>query len=177
MSPASNQPRHLHPKELGLVLAISPTVDFGSAPRAANCLLGQVASPMQSLWIFAHLLRAVAQSQATVAFIEPVHALESYQRLLLQQAKHHIQAAEDDTTHVTLKLPAGPSIQIRAATSTTAGQLLQAEKISLSWGDGQWLQVQDMNIPPEQSLISIATKDITLERRPKRQRTQVGFRV
>ena len=51
----SSRCRHLAPAELALLNGLSPRGPFGGHPRLADCLIGQLASPLQSGWIFAHL--------------------------------------------------------------------------------------------------------------------------
>eukprot|EP00438_Fugacium_kawagutii_P005452 Skav215021 [mRNA] locus=scaffold966:377373:386589:+ [translate_table: standard] len=43
--------RHLHPREACCLLGLPETLDYGTDLRAALCLIGQVASPIQSCWI------------------------------------------------------------------------------------------------------------------------------
>ena len=47
--------RHLAPAEMALLNGLSPKGPWGPHPRLADCLIGQLASPLQSGWIFAHL--------------------------------------------------------------------------------------------------------------------------
>ena len=55
--------RHPHPQELGLLNGITPNFVYDSDLRAALCLIGQVASPLQSLWAFLHLKSAIDQHE------------------------------------------------------------------------------------------------------------------
>ena len=47
--------RHLAPAEMALLNGLSPKGPCKPRPRLADCLIGQLASPLQSGWIFAHL--------------------------------------------------------------------------------------------------------------------------
>ena len=47
--------RHPHPQEVGLLNGVSVTFVHNADLRAALCLLGHVASPLQSCWVFAQL--------------------------------------------------------------------------------------------------------------------------
>ena len=47
--------RHLSAREVAYLNGLSPTLDFGSDARLALCLVGQLASPLQSAWILAQL--------------------------------------------------------------------------------------------------------------------------
>ena len=48
--------RHIHPKELQLLLGFPPTQPCGPDCRASLCLLGNAVSPIQALWVLSHLL-------------------------------------------------------------------------------------------------------------------------
>ena len=76
--------RFLHPQEVGLLNAVSPAFVHHSEPRTGLCLAGQLASPLQSLWIFAQL-RVWTSKTSLLAAPEPLHLLEAYKRELLQQ--------------------------------------------------------------------------------------------
>ena len=54
--------RHPHPQELGLLNGITPAFNYGPCMRGALCLIGQVASPLQSMWVFLHLRKGIEQN-------------------------------------------------------------------------------------------------------------------
>lgn len=49
--------RHLHAEEIGLLMGLLPGHPLPQEPRAALCLVGQLTSPMQALWVIAHIQR------------------------------------------------------------------------------------------------------------------------
>ena len=55
--------RHLHPNEVMHLCAFDPLVDFGPNPRLTLAAAGQMASPLQAAWVFAHLDERIQQLQ------------------------------------------------------------------------------------------------------------------
>ena len=51
VSASTGKVRFAHPQELGLLNAIPPKYSYVAPPRAALCLIGQVASPLQAFWV------------------------------------------------------------------------------------------------------------------------------
>ena len=47
--------RHLHPSECAALFGVDPTTDWGLDVKLALCALGQLASPIQSTWVFSHI--------------------------------------------------------------------------------------------------------------------------
>ena len=47
--------RHVHPSEAMALNGIDPTIDFGRQPRLTLCAIGQLASPLQVLWVMSAL--------------------------------------------------------------------------------------------------------------------------
>ena len=54
----SLRPRYLHVKEAAFLCTLDPLMDFGSSCRDKLCLIGQVAAPLQALWVGTFLLDA-----------------------------------------------------------------------------------------------------------------------
>ena len=79
--------RFLHPQEAGLLNTIPPAYVHHPDPRTALCLIGQVAAPLQSLWICAQV-RQWAANVFELPAPEPLQLLQDFKRLLLQQ-RHH----------------------------------------------------------------------------------------
>lgn len=48
--------RHIHPKELQLLLGFPPIQPCGSDCKASLCLFGNAVSPIQAIWVLGHLL-------------------------------------------------------------------------------------------------------------------------
>ena len=83
----SEKLRHLAPAELALLNGLSPLGPWGPNPRLAACLIGQLASPLQSAWVFAHLRGVVhAKFPSTVAPMHPMQLLGEARMQLLTDA-------------------------------------------------------------------------------------------
>ena len=76
--------RFLHPREVALLNALPPLHPLPSDPRAALCLVGQLSSPLQALWIFAHIRRWAAEAYGS-SEVHPMSELKAFQEFLLQQ--------------------------------------------------------------------------------------------
>ena len=63
-----NVSRYFHPQELGVLMGFLASYDYGDDMRAALCLLGQVAAPMQACWAFAQLGQLIAKNLADSPF-------------------------------------------------------------------------------------------------------------
>ena len=77
--------RHIHPQELGLLNGVPPSYKHPGSPRSALCMLGQIASPLQSLWIFAQVSRWRAINFNAEVLPSAEQALETFKRCILQQ--------------------------------------------------------------------------------------------
>ena len=83
----ATQFRHLAPAELALLNGLSPKGPWGPDPRLADCLIGQLASPLQSAWVFSHLQGAVHQGwPRDPPPCQPLQVLDKARLTLLQDA-------------------------------------------------------------------------------------------
>ena len=76
--------RHVHPDELALLNGMFPGISWDE-PKMALCALGQLASPLQSAWIGAHVLQHVDKTFSTSCPINPEHVLLDLMQKLLKQ--------------------------------------------------------------------------------------------
>ena len=83
-SAQGNFQRYAHPQELGLLNAIPPAF-VHLEPRAALCLIDQVASPLQSLWVFLYIARWSAEVHGAPKPPCSDHVLRTFKDCLLQQ--------------------------------------------------------------------------------------------
>ena len=82
-----NKYRHLAPAELALLNGLTPCGPWGAHPRLAACLIGQLASTLQSAWVFAHLRDLVhSQWPSHPAPSTPLQVLEGAKHFLLREA-------------------------------------------------------------------------------------------
>ena len=56
LSGKTAQVRHLHPEEGALLCTVPLDYNFVGTPRSALCLLGQIAAPLQVLWLLSQLV-------------------------------------------------------------------------------------------------------------------------
>ena len=169
-SQVTGQPRFLHPKELSVLLTIPADMSHGEHLRSSNCLLGLIAAPLQSLWIYAHLVKSASQHFRNLAYIEPTVCLRTFKQLLRQQAGTMCLDESPQLTHLTIQVQDEPPIHIVAPTSATVGHFLAAETITLDWGHSQHLSVGANSLAPSQALKHL-TGTVCLFRPSKRQRT------
>ena len=80
--------RHMSAREVGLLNGLSPLFPFGNQHRLALCLVGQLASPMQSCWVLQHLVNALSQlAELDLRAADPIASLHTQCHELLAQAE------------------------------------------------------------------------------------------
>ena len=126
--------RFLHPAEVSLLLGISPALNCGLGAREALCLLGQVASPLQSLWVFGHLQNVLHARWPELDFLDVKMVLDDHKQLLLRHGHYYLPSFE-------VRIPTVLRLQYFDGTFTSlvmeprqrVGDLLAAERINLDW--------------------------------------------
>ena len=119
--------RFPHPCEVGLLNALPPCFKHVSPPRFALCLIGQVASPLQFLWVFACIQEWLDTVWALPRRTDPALAIDGFRHMLLQQrqdfwilpsmfGKRELEISQN-----------GTSLAILASTPVCCSQLLAAE--------------------------------------------------
>ena len=125
----SEKLRHLAPAELALLNGLSPLGPWGPSPRLAACLIGQLASPLQSAWVFAHLRGVVhAQFPASAAPPHPMQLLSEARMQLLADAvtaglRTDRATGDGNPPAVVPRLSEAPSVP-RTAASTFLSQVV-----------------------------------------------------
>ena len=79
--------RHLHPQEAAALCGLDPTLHWGCEARLALGAVGQLASPVQSLWVFAHVLKRLQTVQWQVSTVDPKLMMMAYRAWLLVKCK------------------------------------------------------------------------------------------
>ena len=129
----SQQQRFLHPREVALLNGLPSEHPLPASPRAALCLIGQLSSPMQAVWIFAHV-RVWASEHSAVSSVEPMEVLGRFQAELL---------ASRQDFWLTPSMQKGGSIAIKGEVCSTelvapgpirASDLVAAARASLAPG-------------------------------------------
>ena len=85
LSPLLQVMRFPHPAEVGLLNTLPPRYHHLEEPRAALCLVGQLAAPLQALWVFGHVKKWSESCFLGSSATEPDSLLESYKAYLIQQ--------------------------------------------------------------------------------------------
>ena len=125
--------RHLHPQEAGLLNGLLPSHPLPAAPRAALCLVGQLTSPMQAIWVHAHIWDWAAAVFSGPPGL-PVAALRRYQVQLLDARQDcWITPAILHGGLIALQTGSGLT-QVQVKGPTTAGEVLQQAKASFAPG-------------------------------------------
>eukprot|EP00435_Cladocopium_sp_Y103_P036087 s3001_g9.t1 len=85
MSTLLDQVRHLHPEEAALLCTVPLHYVFPGAPRSALCLLGQIAAPLQVLWLQSQFLAHLQDHYWLHSGINALEMIQLYKNGLLQQ--------------------------------------------------------------------------------------------
>eukprot|EP00438_Fugacium_kawagutii_P001787 Skav235966 [mRNA] locus=scaffold592:118205:122734:+ [translate_table: standard] len=112
--------RHIHPKELQLLLGLPPFQELIEDYRGALCLLGNCVSPLQVIWVVSHVWKALHVTTA-----DPLDMLQRYMRTLLAQ-RDLVWPPSTVGPH-TLMLHDGAARSVTFEGGTLVGQLLLAE--------------------------------------------------
>ena len=169
----TNQPRFLHPLEHAVLLGVPPSMDFSTDLREANCLLGLVASPIQCIWIYSHLIQGASKAISTQAFIQPTKVLAAYnnKQEIIRQARLIVNDVPDQPVLFCIETNEGNMLRLFGPMDATIANLVEAERISLGWGDFARVQEGGLLLPGELPLHQAIRAPINMEHRTKRQRT------
>ena len=79
--------RFPHPAEVGFLNTLPPEFLHLEDMRAALCLVGQIAAPLQALWVYAQVRRWAEQVFTGTSFVDPCRLIQSFKDKLLQSRK------------------------------------------------------------------------------------------
>ena len=130
----SGLPRFLHHKEAAILLGVPSDIQYVLPPRANLALLGLIASPLQSTWVYASLLANFAQATNATQPISPRAAIQSLQDRLLCQWR--LQQPQTAPAHISLTVHRsdGPEVFATTFATATADSVMLAERIHTEWG-------------------------------------------
>ena len=169
-SQRSGKPRYLHPTEVATLLAVPLSMDFTEVPRASLALLGLAASPLQSLWVFAHLVRAASVAIPGLRPLDPISVLDKFKSEILRQVRQDFPfASPPKLQSLSIFHRDGPAIQLMSPAASTVSQLLQAESISLDWGQSAKLFRGNESFPLAGPILLSEEDSLYVERSSKRQ--------
>eukprot|EP00438_Fugacium_kawagutii_P034857 Skav225553 [mRNA] locus=scaffold81:291894:293756:- [translate_table: standard] len=153
-SAAHGKPRHLHPCEGSTLCTVLQDYVYPGQLRGALCLLGQIAAPLQVLWLQAQILAKFQLHYWGTTLINPLEQIKVYQHELRLQAftrwitpamyqprTLHMQI-EDETT----------VLEFQVTTPTTVLDLKKAEKQMCGWGEYPVIKADGFRLPPQMQL-------------------------
>ena len=147
--------RFLHPLEVAYFVGMPLDLDYGSDQKAALCLLGQIASPLQSLWLFAHIRGMLNQVWGLSFSCKPLQEVYDYKLRLIEQHFHCLPSVEACTPHfVHIEQPDGQILDFLVSPGMTVQDLCNAERINLLPGEVALLFDGDRPLPPSAFLRS-----------------------
>ena len=82
-----SRPRHIHPTECGILVGQDPTIDFGEHPLLTLSAAGQIASPLQSAWVGAHVIGHFEELQRGIRQFEPIDHLQALRTILMAKSQ------------------------------------------------------------------------------------------
>ena len=135
ISEKTHMPRLLHPRELFALHGIPQTVLHLSDLRAALCLIGQVASPLQSLWVFSCLDSMIRGENDESTLQLAMNRISHFKILLIRDHFHLWQREPRVPRSLKLTGPDGTQVTILTAGCITVAQLIRAETFKLEHGE------------------------------------------
>ena len=79
--------RHLHPSEALIFVGMDPIIDFGENVRLTLSAIGQIASPLQSLWVLSFVNARVDELRYGQCEYSPFTQLQAFRSWLLMRSK------------------------------------------------------------------------------------------
>ena len=134
-------PRHIHPRELQLLLGFPPFQAMVSDCRAALCLLGNAVSPIQALWVFVHLLSAIGLRD-----MQPEEELRQYLQKLKGQQDLSWPPATREVFRVVIDADGTP-FEVVCHPGSTVRQFLHAQLVLEQCPHALGLRCQSLRLP------------------------------
>ena len=125
--------RHLHPREATCLIGLPVDLEIGRDMRAALCMIGQIASPIQSHWMLRHL-------QVSLGFLTPEEAQQKHADLITRHVNSHVRQFPTMAMYQPRTLTVGfgmTEVQLNLSCPTKVTQLLVAEA-QLQGTDETW---------------------------------------
>ena len=146
----SGKMRHLHPAEGALLCTVPPTFAFPGDPRAALSLLGQIAAPLQVLWLQAHILAGLQLFHWGWTGIDPLQCISALQQHLVNHPMlSWITPRMFQTRCIKLQIENETFIlEVMINQPLTVEQLAAAEKSLCGWGHYAIVKYQGVRLSP-----------------------------
>ena len=153
--------RHLHPIELSLMNGFLPPAIWNSPDhpdlRLCLCAVGQLASPLQAIWVGGCALKHMQQVLG-LPQVRPAEVLADYRKKLFQAAHELLHDTPPPTialNMVEIRHPDGTVVHVQVTDTTTLAQLCQAE-IDLTQHalEGQWCDANTGGVLAADALVT-----------------------
>ena len=161
--------RHPHPQEVGLLNGISISYRYDSDLRAALCLIGQVASPLQAGWVFAQVRRYREDRLALPIQCQPEQELARIKHALLQERHDNwilLSMFLPRSLHI-CPTPAEEPVALKIATPVRVSDLTTAEAQLVGPGSKIGVFAGKRRLEHSAFLHSAAEHVYTLDKQPK----------
>ena len=127
--------RHLHAVEVAILCGVPPCLNWSDNERLNLCAIGQMAAPMQSVWVGASIIRHLQKTFTTEDLLDPLHALNDLKQIVVEQSKTFftvvpmpVSAPPAPESHVLeVLLTDGATFSVRCGPSATVRDLVWAE--------------------------------------------------
>eukprot|EP00435_Cladocopium_sp_Y103_P024988 s2118_g6.t1 len=162
LSAKNQQMRHLHPEEGSLLCTVPLDFGFQGTPRSALCLLGQIAAPLQVLWLQAQFLAHLHNHFWLSTPINPHEATTTYKwSLVRQRVQRWILANMYRPRSIQLSLD-GHLHQIQVREPVTVWSLERAETELVGRGHYAIVSQHGYRLPPWCQLHTGETYDLMI---------------
>eukprot|EP00438_Fugacium_kawagutii_P035023 Skav226643 [mRNA] locus=scaffold1097:87671:91891:+ [translate_table: standard] len=155
ISAKTGKPRHLHPQEASMICTVPLKYKYPMSPRAALCLLGQIAAPIQVLWIQSHIMAGLQVHHWGWTAIDPIQMIRMLQHELRFDAfTKWTTRSMYQPRHIRLQLEHEDQIlDVKIDTPVTVRDLMMAEKQCGDWGHYVVVLHQGCRLSAETQLI------------------------
>ena len=79
--------RHVHPNEAMILNGVDPVLDYGPNVKLTLSAVGQLASPLQALWVFAAIAARLDTLQCGGPVQSPLAQLQAYRSWLVMRSR------------------------------------------------------------------------------------------
>ena len=177
ISMSTGKKRYIHPKEAGFLNTRMPSAPLPHPARHALCLVGQIAAPLQAVWIFAHVVNWIIQIHAKRPGRSALGYVHEYQhKLLRDRLLHWITPSMFRSRTLTLKEEGEPDVLITLKSPASLAQVkaAAAETALQGWGGAVHVQPSG-HIQTDQELIASATDRLHCQINRQKKRQAIAF--
>ena len=175
ISMSTGKKRYIHPKEAGFLNTWMPSAPLPHPARHALCLVGQIAAPLQAVWIFAHVANWIFQIHAKRPGRSALGYVHEYQhKLLRDRLLHWITPSMFRSRILTLKEEGEPDVLITLKSPASLAQVKTAETALQGWGAAVQIHPTG-HIQTDQELIASATDRLHCQINRQKKRQAIAF--